>query len=128
MSHKVHDVGAAKHIGQYSDAIEAAPGLRWLYTSGTPGVTSEGTFPSGIEAQAQLAWAYILEALTRAEMTPADLVKVTTYLTDAQDIPGYAKVRNEMLKGARPAFMLQVVDQLIKPEVLVEVEIIAARK
>jgi hypothetical protein len=28
----------------------------------------------------------------------------------------------------RPAFMLQVVTQLIKPEVLVEVEVIAAAK
>jgi hypothetical protein len=31
-------VGAAKHIGKYSDAIETETGLRWLFTSGTPGV------------------------------------------------------------------------------------------
>jgi 2-iminobutanoate/2-iminopropanoate deaminase len=61
-------------------------------------------------------------------MTTADLVKVTTSLTDAQDIPAYAKVRGEILGDVRPAFMLQVVTQLIKPKVLVEVEIIAAAK
>ena len=38
MTHKIHDVGAAKHIGRYSDAIETSAGLRWLHTSGTPGV------------------------------------------------------------------------------------------
>jgi hypothetical protein len=27
-----------------------------------------------------------------------------------------------------PAFMLQIINQLIKPEILVEIEIIAARK
>ena len=51
MDHKVHNVGAAEKIGRYSDAIEAAPGLRWLHTSGTPGVLDDGTFPAGIEAQ-----------------------------------------------------------------------------
>jgi hypothetical protein len=35
MNHKVHDIGVAKHIGRYSDAIESTVGLRWLHTSGT---------------------------------------------------------------------------------------------
>ena len=128
MDHKVHNVGAAEKIGRYSDAIEAAPGLRWLHTSGTPGVLDDGTFPEGIEAQTRLAWKYILAMLTKAEMTTADLVKVTTSLTNAQDIPAYVKVRGEMLGDVRPAFMLQIVTQLIKPEVLVEVEVIGASK
>ena len=128
MSHKIHNVGAAKHIGRYSDAVETAPGLRWLHTSGTPGVAEDGTIPKGIEAQSRLAWGYILKALESARMTAADLVKVTTSLTDAQDVPAYVKVRGEFLGDVRPAFMLQIVTELIKPEVLVEVEIIAAGK
>ncbi|MEJ0096601.1 MAG: Rid family hydrolase [Methylocella sp.] len=128
MSHKIHNVGAAKHIGQYSDAIETAPGLRWLHTSGTPGVSEDGKFPKGIEAQTRLAWGYLLAALEKAQMTTADLVKVTTSLTNAQDIPTYAKVRGEMLGDVRPAFMLQVVSQMVKPDILVEIEIIAAAK
>ena len=66
--------------------------------------------------------------LTKAEMTTADLVKVTTSLTNARDIPGYVKVRGEILGDVRRAFMLQFVTQLIKPEVLVEIEVIAASK
>ena len=128
MTHKIHDVGAAKHIGRYSDAIETAPGLRWLHTSGTPGVADDGTIPAGIEAQTQLAWKHVLAALAKAGMTTADLVKVTTSLTDARDIPAYAKIRGQVLGDVRPAFMLQVVTQLIKPGVLVEVEVIAAAK
>jgi len=124
--HKAIEVGAAKHIGRYSDAIETASGLRWLFTSGTPGVADDGTLPAGIEAQTRLAWKYILAALAEAKMTTADLVKVTTSLTNAKDIAAYAKVRSEILGDVRPAFMLQVVTQLIKPDVLVEVEIIAA--
>jgi 2-iminobutanoate/2-iminopropanoate deaminase len=128
MSHTVHNVGAAKHIGKYSDAIETESGLRWLFTSGTPGVADDGKIPSGIEAQSRLAWGYIIAALDKAGMTTADLVKVTTSLTNAADIPAYVKVRGEFLGDVRPAFHLQIITQLIKPEVLVEVEIIAARK
>ena len=128
MHHKIHDVGAAKQIGRYSDAIEAQPGLRWLYTSGTPGVAADGTFPPGIEAQARLAWTYMMEILHKANMTAADLVKVTSSLTNAQDISAYVKVRTEFLGDVRPAFMLQIVSGLIKPDVLVEVEIVAAAK
>jgi 2-iminobutanoate/2-iminopropanoate deaminase len=128
MSHTIHNVGAAKHIGKYSDAIETESGLRWLFTSGTPGVTEDGIIPPGIEAQSRLAWGYIVAVLDRAKMTTANLVKVTTSLTNAADIPAYVRVRGEFLGDVRPAFMLQIVSQLIKPEVLVEVEITAARK
>jgi 2-iminobutanoate/2-iminopropanoate deaminase len=128
MSHKIHDVGAAKQIGHYSDAIEAVSGLRWLHTSGTPGVAADGTFPQGIEAQTHLAWTYLLEILQKANMATADLVKVTTSLTNAQDIPAYVRIRGEFLGDLRPAFMLQIVSGLIKPDALVEIEIIAAAK
>jgi 2-iminobutanoate/2-iminopropanoate deaminase len=128
MTHKIHDVGAAKQIGKYSDAIETAAGLRWLHTSGTPGESDDGTAPEGIEAQTRLAWKHILAMLEKAGMTTADLVKVTTSLTNTKDIQAYAKVRGEILGDVRPAFMLQVVTGLIRPDVLVEVEIIAAAK
>ena len=128
MTHKIHDVGAAKHIGKYSDAIEAAPGATWLYSSGTPGAAEDGTFPDGFDAQTRLAWKHILAILDNAGMGVADLVKVTTTLTDPRNIAAHAKIRGEYLGDARPALMLQVVNQLIKPEVLVEIEIIAARQ
>ncbi len=45
MNHTIHDVGVAKQIGAYSDAIEAAPNARWLMTSGTPGLALDGKLP-----------------------------------------------------------------------------------
>jgi 2-iminobutanoate/2-iminopropanoate deaminase len=128
MSHKIHDVGAAKLIGRYSDAIEVEAGLRWLYSSGTPGILATGDVPDGIEAQSRVAWGYIMQMLERAGMTVNDLIKVTTTLINADDIPGYVKVRGEFLGDVRPAFMLQIMTQLIRPDVLVEIEIIAARR
>ena len=61
-------------------------------------------------------------------MSVADLVKVTQYLTRAEDIPAYAKVRTRFLGDARPASMLLVIPQLVRPDFLVEVEIVAAKE
>ena len=127
MPHTNHDIGVARQIGNYSDAVEAKPNLRWLMTSGTPGLSEAGKLPVDITGQAELAWEHLIRMLERAGMTVADVVKVTQYLTRAEDIPAYVKVRSRFLGDARPAFMLVVVSQLVRPEFLVEVEIIAAR-
>jgi enamine deaminase RidA (YjgF/YER057c/UK114 family) len=126
MPHAIHDIGIASQIGAYSDAVEARPNLRWLLTSGTPGLSTTGDLPKDISGQAELAWGHVVRMLERAGMSVADVVKVTQYLTRAEDIPAYVKVRSRFLGGARPAFMLAVVPQLVWPDILVEVEIVAA--
>jgi enamine deaminase RidA (YjgF/YER057c/UK114 family) len=127
MTHKIHDIGVAARIGTYSDAIEAAPNQRWLFTSGTPGMDAAGELPADVTAQAELAWGHILKMLEHAGMSVRDLVKITQYLTRAQDIPAYAKVRARMLGEARPASMLLVVAALPRPQFLLEIEAVAAR-
>lgn len=127
MNHKIHDIGVAKQIGAYSDAIEVAPNARWLMTAGTPGLGLDGALPSDITGQAELAWTHIVMMLNRAGMSVHDLVKVTHYLLRAEDIPAYVKVRSKYLGDARPASMLLIVPGLVKPEYLLEVEAIAAR-
>jgi 2-iminobutanoate/2-iminopropanoate deaminase len=127
MPHKVNNIGVARQIGKYSDAIEAAPNLRWLMTSGTPGLSEAGDLPADITGQAELAWKHIIKMLEQADMAVGDIVKVTQYLTRAEDIPAYANVRSRFLGDLRPAFMLLVVSQLVWPKILLEVEIIAAK-
>ena len=46
----------------------------------------------------------ILAMLGKAGMTTADLVKVTTSLIDAKNIPTYARVRGEILGEVRPHY------------------------
>jgi len=127
MTHTIHDIGVASQIGAYSDALETGRNLRWLMTSGTPGLSATGTLPDDISGQAELAWQHVARMLDRAGMTMGDIVKVTQYLTRAEDIAAYATVRNRFLSGVRPASMLLVIPQLVRPEFLVEVEIIAAK-
>jgi 2-iminobutanoate/2-iminopropanoate deaminase len=127
MAHTIHDIGVANQIGAYSDSIEAGPNLRWLITSGTPGLSAKGELPADIAGQAELAWEHIIRMLDRAGMTVSDVVKVTQYLTRAEDIQAYATVRARFLREARPASILLVIPQLVRPEFLLEVEVMAAK-
>lgn len=127
MKHAIHDIGVARQIGAYSDAIEVGPNLRWLLTSGTPGLATDGDLPKDISGQAELAWKHVISMLEQAGMTVADIVKVTQYLTRAEDIAAYGKVRTRFLGDVRPAAMLLVIPQLVRPDFLVEVEIVAAK-
>ncbi len=127
MKQAIHDIGVARQIGTYSDAIEVGPNLRWLLTSGTPGLATDGDLPKDISGQTELAWKHVISMLERAGMTVADIVKVTQYLTRAEDIAAYGKVRTRFLGDVRPAAMLLVIPQLVRPDFLVEVEIVAAK-
>jgi enamine deaminase RidA (YjgF/YER057c/UK114 family) len=121
------DIGVAQKIGTYSDGVEAPAAARWVFTAGTPGLMPDGTYPHGITAQAEQAWKNILAILSEAGMGVRDLVKVTHYLVRQEDIKEYVAVRARYLGDARPASMLLVVPGLVKPEILVEIEVIAAK-
>jgi enamine deaminase RidA (YjgF/YER057c/UK114 family) len=127
MANKLQDIGIARQIGAYSDAVEVPPNARWLFTAGTPGLALDGSLPNDITGQAELAWTHVMAMLERAGMTVKDLVKVTHYLLHASDIPAYVKVRARFLGDARPASMLLVVPQLVRPGFLLEIEAYAAR-
>ena len=128
MAHTFHNIGVAARIGNYSDAASVAANVRCLVTSGTPGLPTDGSsLPGTIKAQADLAWQHIVRMLTEADMSVGDIVKVTQYLTRAEDITAYASIRTKYLGHARPASMLLVVSQLVRPDILVEIEILAAK-
>jgi enamine deaminase RidA (YjgF/YER057c/UK114 family) len=127
MANRIHDIGIARQIGTYSDAIEAPAGARWLMTAGTPGLDQGGQLPADITGQAEIAWGNVIAMLKQANMTVRDLVKVTQYLVQASDIPAYAKVRSRALGDARPASMLLVVPALVRSDFLIEIEAFAAK-
>jgi enamine deaminase RidA (YjgF/YER057c/UK114 family) len=127
MAHKIHDIGVAKQIGAFSDAYEVAPNQRWLFSSGTAGLSTDGKLPDDITGQAEIAWAHVMALLDKAGMTKHDLVKVSHYLTRESDIKDYVKVRSKYLGDLKPASMLLVVPALVKPGFLLEIEFIAAK-
>ena len=62
---------------------------------------------------------------TRRAASFADVVKVTTFLTDIGDRARINPVRQEFFGDARPASTLVEVSALVLPEFLIEVEAVA---
>ncbi len=124
---RAHNIGVAASIGSYSDAVEVDSGARWLAISGTPGMAADGTIPSSFEDEAAQAWSNVCRALDEAGFAVGDLVKITQYLTRAEDIAAHATVRARFLGSTRPASMLVVVPALVWPQMSIEIEAWAAR-
>jgi enamine deaminase RidA (YjgF/YER057c/UK114 family) len=115
----------APPVGLYSQGVATPGGGRWLHIAGQVGLRRDGTLGEGFEAQAQAAWENVVGVLAAAGMAPTDLVKVTTFLTDAAHLPQFGPVRARFLGDARPASTLLIVAALARPEWLVEVEAVA---
>jgi 2-iminobutanoate/2-iminopropanoate deaminase len=114
--------------GPWSNAIETAPGARYLHTCGLVGVRADGTIEEGIEAQSARIFQNIVILLDEAGMDMGDVIKINSYLLDLAEQPAYARGRAPYLGDARPAMTLLGVSQLARPELRVEVEVIAAKR
>lgn len=124
---KAINVGVAAKLGKYSDAIEIGAGVRWLYTSGTPGLNEDGSLPPDFETQAELAWKSIIAMLHAADMDVEDIVKINQSLLRREDLDSYRKIRHTYLGDTRPASMLSFISELVMPGMLIELEIVAAK-
>lgn len=127
MNHVVN-AGVARHVGQYSDAVEIAGAQRILLISGTPGIDADsGHLPDDFTAQAELAWINILRILAAAEMNVRDIARLTQHLIRREDLDAYRQIRTRHLGDHRPASMLTFLPGLVWPNMLIELEVVAAR-
>lgn len=117
----------AKPAATYSHGVEIGPNARWLYVAGQVGTKPDGAMDPDIERQAEQAWLNVVAILEGGDMGISNLIKVTSFLTRPQDVPGYAKVRDRFLGEMRPATTMVVVQSLARPGWLIEVEAIAAK-
>jgi enamine deaminase RidA (YjgF/YER057c/UK114 family) len=97
-----------------------------VYLSGTVAFDSEGTVVGDdVYAQAKQVFRNIEEALGAAGATMADVVKITTFLTDMSGYGAFGKARTEAFPKGVPASAAYATPALVKPELLIEVEAIA---
>jgi enamine deaminase RidA (YjgF/YER057c/UK114 family) len=83
---------------------------------------------SEIRGQTNAVYDNIEVALRAAGATLANVVKTTTYLTSADYIAGSREVRVERYRNleAPPANTLLIISRLAEPEMLIEIDVIAA--
>ena len=104
-----------------------SPGVRvgeLLFVSGQIAQGSDGQLVGGSDcaAQTRQVMARIRAIVEAAGATMQDVVKVTTFLVDLDDYPGFSQVRSETFPDSPPASSTVVVAALVRPEFLVEVE------
>jgi enamine deaminase RidA (YjgF/YER057c/UK114 family) len=81
----------------------------------------------GMAQQARTAWSKIAAIVEAGGCTLADIVRAVEYVTP-QGIEAYSeaeRVRTEMFGARRPALNTVVVQQLLRPQALIEIEVIA---
>lgn len=104
-------------------------GARMIYLSGqTPADQHYRVRGTDVRTQAQAVYDNIEIALKAAGANWDNVVKTTTYLTDAALIADFREARMERFRHleATPANTLLIVSRLAEPEFLIEIDVIAA--
>lgn len=117
----------APPAGAYSHGVLAPAAGEWLHVSGQIGALPDGVLAIGFTEQARAAWSNLVAILNSANMSVSHLVKVTTFMTDADDLKDLNPVRSGFLGDACPASTLLIVKALARPEWLIEIEAVAYR-
>ncbi len=120
-----------KPLGLYSHGM-LAPGGEILVVAGQVGVGREGRVDPDVDAQTRQALENVRAVLEAGGCRWRDVVRLQTFLTSAEDIPGFMKARQEVFPGyfpdgAYPPNTLLVVSRLVRPELRVEIEAMAVR-
>ncbi|HEY1783466.1 MAG TPA: Rid family hydrolase [Roseiarcus sp.] len=114
-------------FAKYAHGVEIGAGSRIVFCSGQLGIGADGVVPDDAESQARLCFRAIAAILSEASMSLADLVRLNAYVSSAQHLGGYMKVRDEFVSNPPPASTLMIVQGFARPEFKVEVEAVAAR-
>jgi 2-iminobutanoate/2-iminopropanoate deaminase len=116
--------GLPEPFSHYTDAVRAG---NLLFVSGCVSLDADGKLvgEGDVVAQARRVFENIRLCLAAAGASFADVVKVTTFLTDISDRARINPVRQEFFGNVRPASTLVEVSALVLPEFLIEVEAVA---
>lgn len=113
---------APKPAPSYSQCVLVTGEARRLVISGQVGVMPDGTILDDPDAQVGQVFANIGAILAAHGMAPANIVKMTVFLTDAALLGSLRSKRSVFMQGHTPASTLLIVAGLADPRFKVEVE------
>jgi enamine deaminase RidA (YjgF/YER057c/UK114 family) len=115
----------------YSQIVEVSAN-RIIFVAGQTALDSDGHLvgKNDFAAQAAQVFSNLAVALQASGCAAADLVKLTVFLTDMDNLGRYREARNRFFASvtppAAPAVTLVEVSKLYGPDFLIEIEAIAA--
>ncbi len=120
--------------GRFSEVVTVTNPQRFIYLAGvgsedeTAAVGGKILHTADVYAQCKYAWDKIKRTLEKQNASLADIVKVTTYVTDMRSMPDVGKCRAEVLGSLpQPAGTLVGVTALAWPGMMIEVDVTAVR-
>ena len=127
MNHQVTPASIAPPAANYAHAVLSDAPARLLHTAGVVPVRPDGSVPDDLEEQAEVIWVNVGAILSAAEMEPADIVSITTYVVAGEPLGPVMAARDQFMDGSLAASTLVTVPTLARPEWRVEIAVVAAR-
>ena len=114
---------------RFTNVVEVPAGAALVFVSGLTAQGPDGAAPTDAQGQAQAVFRNLRTALAARGLTPADVIQIRGFLVDIQaTLPAYRQAAGDFFgKAPPPASTVVGVAGLVRPDLLLEVELIAAR-
>ena len=111
----------------YSQCIKVTGAQSIVFLAGQVDYDQQGNpaHPGDFKAQARAVFSAVKAHVEAAGGTLANVVKITSYLTDVRHRPAFREVRDEFFGTKGPASTMVGVAALAHPDYLIEIEAIA---
>ena len=111
----------------YTHVVEVTGPAKTIYISGQIAYDKDGKVVGAgdMKAQAEQVFKNLQAALTAAGSNFSDVVKMNSYITDMSKAQAVRDVRAQYFKDATPASTFVEVKGLVRPELLLEIEVVA---
>jgi enamine deaminase RidA (YjgF/YER057c/UK114 family) len=113
-------------LGAYGHQVEAVGERRLLAIAGQVGMTRDGRLAETASDQLAAALENVRANLEAASMTPADVVKLTIFLTEEVPAETRGRILTATFGSTLPAITLVYVSRLAAPTLKAEVEALAS--
>src|SRR3954470_220441 len=111
----------------YTHIVEVTGPARTIYISGQIAFDKDGKIVGAgdMQAQAEQLFKNLEIALTAAGAKFSDVVKMNSYITDMSKVQAVRDVRARYFSETSPASTFVQVAGLVRPELLLEIEVVA---
>jgi reactive intermediate/imine deaminase len=111
----------------YTHVVEVTGPGKTIYVAGQVAFDKDGkVVGADMKAQAEQVFKNLEAALASAGAKFSDVVKMNTYITDMSQVAAVREVRSRYFGTTTPASTLVQVGALARPELLIEIEVVAA--
>ncbi len=116
----------AAPMSPYSHGVSVPAGMRIVTTAGQVGITKDGVTPPSVEEQLELIWQNTAAILAEDGLKLSDITSIRGYIVSRDALAAFRAAFRKYLGDVNPTSTLVVVKELVAPQFLVEIEVVAA--